>query len=361
MLTVSPAVACHYCGSYGGYYPSDYSYSGYYNGGYYDSGCYGCGGNDCGYVESCCGGEVVVSDCCGGGSDCGCAGCGCDDCGGCADCGPSGTEIHGEMAQGHAPADDLPLKAAPTPPAMRPNHMGPEHSTVNRPATEPIPMLPPEPMHDTTDTEMHALPPSTAPADRYEPSRATTTPAPAAEPVTPPADSLNDLFGAPPAVEKPLPVEEPATPAESDDFFSSPAAAPAVPATEPSSSPLDDDLFGPPSEATPAEDAAPPADEETTEDDDLFGKAQTILEMPGGLASHTLRRWVDNTGAYSVRGRLIRVLDGKVQLLKDNGRTTTVPISRLSQADFQFVARQASAQKAEAISKTARVSTHRSN
>jgi hypothetical protein len=252
------------------------------------------------------------------------------------------------MMQDHAPANGQPLQTAPEPPAR-----APEQSTVNRPATEPVPMLPPEPMHGTTDTEM----PSTAPADRYEPSRTITTPAADAEPTTPPSDSINDLFGPPPTVEKPLPVEEPATPAETDDFFSTPATEPA---TEPASAPLDNDLFGPPSEAKPVEEATPPADEKKTEDDDLFGKAQTILEMPGGLASHSLRRWVDNTGAFSVRGRLIRVLDGKVQLLKDNGRTTTVPLARLSQADFQFVNRQASAQRAEAISKTAQMTTGRS-
>ena len=340
-LTVSPATACHYCGSYGG---------GYYTGNYYASSY--CGG----YDDSCCGGEVVVSDCCGGCSDCGCEGCGCDDCGGCANCGPSGEVMHGEMMQEHAPADNQPLMTAPEPPVMGPNQMGPEQSTVNRPATEPVPMLPPEPMHGTTDTEM----PSTAPADRYEPSRTTTTPAADAEPTTPPAD----LFGPPPtvekppAVEKPLPVEEPATPAETDDFFSTPATEPGA---EPASAPLDNDLFGPPSEAKPVEEATPPADEKKTEDDDLFGKAQTILEMPGGLASHSLRRWVDNTGEFSVRGRLVRVLDGKVQLLKNNGRTTTVPLARLSQADFQFVNRQASAQRAEAISKTAQVSQTWSN
>jgi len=124
--------------------------------------------------------------------------------------------------------------------------------------------------------------------------------------------------------------------------------------------PSDDDLFGPPSVEKPAEEATPPADDNKV-DDDIFGKSQSILEMPGGLASHELRRWVDDTGMFSCRGRLVRVLDGKVQLLKDTGRTTTVPMNRLSQSDFQFVTRQASAQKAEAVSKTAQVSTRRSH
>ena len=36
--------------------------------------------------------------------------------------------------------------------------------------------------------------------------------------------------------------------------------------------------------------------------------------------------WVDNTGSFSCRARLVRFLDGQVRLLKDNGRTTTVSL-----------------------------------
>jgi hypothetical protein len=62
-----------------------------------------------------------------------------------------------------------------------------------------------------------------------------------------------------------------------------------------------------------------------------------------------MRTWVDNTGNYSCRGRLVSLLDGHVRLLKDNGRTSTVPLSRLSANDVQFVDRQASAGGAEAF------------
>ena len=134
------------------------------------------------------------------------------------------------------------------------------------------------------------------------------------------------------------------------------------------SEPDSDDLFGPPpEESTPPTDEEPPAEDEPIEEeeepaapaeeeeDDLFGGFGAILREPGGLASGELRRWVDNSGEYSCRGRLIRVLDGKLQLLKDNGRTTTVPFGRLSQSDLQFVHRQASAQRAEAAGQTAQV------
>ncbi len=53
--------------------------------------------------------------------------------------------------------------------------------------------------------------------------------------------------------------------------------------------------------------------------------------------------WTDNTGTFSCRGRLVRFQEGNVRLLKDNGRTTTVPLARLSTVDLEFVNRQASA------------------
>lgn len=62
-----------------------------------------------------------------------------------------------------------------------------------------------------------------------------------------------------------------------------------------------------------------------------------------------MREWVDNTGTFNCQARLVRFLDGKVQLLKDNGRTTTVSLSRLSENDIRFVERQASAQQASAL------------
>jgi hypothetical protein len=58
-----------------------------------------------------------------------------------------------------------------------------------------------------------------------------------------------------------------------------------------------------------------------------------------------MRLWVDNTGKYSVNARLVRFIDGHVRLMKDTGRTTTVPLNRLSERDLEFVNRQASAQK----------------
>jgi hypothetical protein len=163
----------------------------------------------------------------------------------------------------------------------------------------------------------------------------------------PPAEEPADLFGAPAETTPPAEATpEAAPPAE--------AAPEEKPAEAPAEEPLD--LFGEPAETEtemPAESEEQPveeqpAEESTDDTDDIFGASRGILREPGGLASHELRLWIDNTGNYSTRGRLISLLEGHVRLLKENGRTTTVPLSRLSVGDLEFVHRQASARQAEA-------------
>ena len=50
-----------------------------------------------------------------------------------------------------------------------------------------------------------------------------------------------------------------------------------------------------------------------------------------------MRLWVDNTGEFKVEGKLTIIMPDKVRLLKPTGRTTTVPMSRLSKADLDYV------------------------
>ena len=50
-----------------------------------------------------------------------------------------------------------------------------------------------------------------------------------------------------------------------------------------------------------------------------------------------VRLWTDDSGSFRVDAQLIEVLDGKVRLLKTNGRQSTVPLDRLSQADRDYV------------------------
>ena len=96
--------------------------------------------------------------------------------------------------------------------------------------------------------------------------------------------------------------------------------APAKGATEPTKKPVE-----------PAPKAVPPAD------DDPFADPPKVSSE----ANDGLRDWSDDTGTFHVRGRLVQIMQGKVRLLKDTGKYTTVPIDRLSRIDLSYVERQA--------------------
>jgi hypothetical protein len=181
-----------------------------------------------------------------------------------------------------------------------------------------------------------------------------------------------------PAVEEPAPEEpapeEPAAPAAKpkqeapalDDLFGDLPDGAAKPADEPApademapekkaeAEPTMDDLFGDlPTESAkpevePAEPGAAEPKEEPAKDtslDDLFSPppAKPAAEpdpFSGPVPSELpMRLWVDNTGKYQVLARLQVILHGKVRLLKETGKTTTVSMRRLSEADQQYVQR----------------------
>jgi hypothetical protein len=272
--------------------------------------CWGCGG--CGpygpvyygpVYDGCCGEVIAYDDCC------------CEPCGEVIVEGPPS-----EPTQQPAPAAPAEEKPQPTMPAQQPPAM-------KQPAeTTPAPVQPPPPEEPSglfNGTE-EAAPPETEEMKKPEA----------------PAEAPADLFGptepTPPAEAQPAekPAEEPA--AEPFDLFSEPAGTESeMPAEEK------------PANEEPAQ--KQPAEEQPSEDiDDIFGASRSVLSEPGGLASDEMRVWVDNTGSFSTRGRLLSLRDSHVRLLKDNGRTTTVPLNRLSPRDLEFVHRQASAQQAEA-------------
>ena len=75
--------------------------------------------------------------------------------------------------------------------------------------------------------------------------------------------------------------------------------------------------------------------------DDLFGSAPQA-DVPTRVVkqkieSPQVRTWTDNTGKYQTVGRLVKVGETHVRLLKDNGRFTTVSKKRLSQDDLAYV------------------------
>lgn len=212
-----------------------------------------------------------------------------------------------------------------------------EPAVPEAPQPEPAPPEPVPPEPPKVEPPVEAVP--------AVPTTPTATPAtPAPEPAKP--DNFDDLFPPPaepkPAAPAPSPTEDdpfapPATPpkpaapvpgSERDPFAPGPATPPApAPATPPKPPAVDDDPFAPapaaPMAPKPTTPAAPAVD------DDPFK-----ISAEGTLAT---REWVDDSGTFRIRGRLIAVLDGKVRILKETGRTTTVPLERLSQADREYV------------------------
>lgn len=61
------------------------------------------------------------------------------------------------------------------------------------------------------------------------------------------------------------------------------------------------------------------------------------FQPPSEFRGAELRRWRDNTGAYEVQARVVMIYPDKVRLQKENGRTTTVAMRRLSPYDQAYV------------------------
>ena len=70
---------------------------------------------------------------------------------------------------------------------------------------------------------------------------------------------------------------------------------------------------------------------------------QPTPPQPSRLVSETkadeavVRVWTDNTGQYQTVGKLVKIGTSHVRLVKENGNTTTVARSRLSQRDLDYV------------------------
>jgi hypothetical protein len=98
----------------------------------------------------------------------------------------------------------------------------------------------------------------------------------------------------------------------------------------------------PPAPETPA--PPPPAAPEppkpsTTDPDDPFAPLPPAKPRSATTDSDLgMRDWTDDSGQYRIQARLVLIVEGKVRLLKQTGRTTTVPLDRLSTADRAYVA-----------------------
>ncbi len=189
--------------------------------------------------------------------------------------------------------------------------------------------------------------------------------APSPSDVDPPLAPMPSTEPAPPAANAPVILDSapaatvPAEPVEAPLAGAPPAAAPASRSQPPALSP-DDDPFAPALAPTPIVPAAPPKapavrpaiPRATPDDDDPFAPAPARPGAPAAKPAadpsadpfkilaqveRPVRDWVDDTGLFRTRGQLVTIFDGKVRILKETGRTTTVPLSRLSTADRQYV------------------------
>lgn len=125
-----------------------------------------------------------------------------------------------------------------------------------------------------------------------------------------------------------------------DDLFDNTTPAPEAPRSD-----SIDDLFKETSEPKAAPEPAVPSDlDQDNKDnvDDLF--SDPTPDKSTSNEPDAMRDWTDNTGKYHVVARLVSVDATSVRLLKENGRYTTVPFERLSQADLAFVRHQATGQ-----------------
>jgi hypothetical protein len=123
-------------------------------------------------------------------------------------------------------------------------------------------------------------------------------------------------------------VAKPEFPTVNDDPFTplvSPSSVPAATETHA------DDPFAPlqPAPTTNSKPADPLVVEPTAKTIDMLAAG------PDGRLP--LREWTDNSGKFKVNAKLVLVLDGKVRLLKETGRTTTVVLERLSNDDRAYI------------------------
>lgn len=127
----------------------------------------------------------------------------------------------------------------------------------------------------------------------------------------------------------------------------SPLKAPTTPVPKAEEGPLKDLelLFGDPPPAAPSSKGDPAQSRWAPRNSNLQGndlspryadaRFSSASSLP--LEHQDWRTWTDHTGTYQVRARLIEAGPYHLVLLKENGRTTTLPISRLSPQDAVYL------------------------
>lgn len=219
----------------------------------------------------------------------------------------------------------------------------PTEAVTEEPATTPPQVAVPDPTPvEESPVEVVAEPESEVDSLFDAPAETTPEPMPEEQPAE---SNVADLFDEPATT-----VEEPSESIVPESFDEQPTEDPAEGLFPPSSeeeAPAEEA----PAEEAPAETQQEGSDESDSSEapslDDLFGDfhPEPVLNQPGGLASHDVRQWTDNTSQYRCQARLLQVTSQKVLLMKDNGKRIAVSFSRLSDKDLGFVKRQATAHR----------------
>ena len=81
---------------------------------------------------------------------------------------------------------------------------------------------------------------------------------------------------------------------------------------------------------------------------DVTAAIETHTDPAEAAASPpALRMWTDSTGKFRVRARFVKLADGNVHFLREDGREATVPLERLSEADQKLAKELAAAAKSD--------------
>jgi hypothetical protein len=125
--------------------------------------------------------------------------------------------------------------------------------------------------------------------------------------------------------------------ADVDALFGTREAAKSIEKSDSSAS--FDAIFDSPAPSKASEAAPEKASESSLDSDldDLFKTSSDNSVDRESFRGAEFRTWSDNTGDFTVSARLSLIFPDRVRLLKDNGKFSTVPLSRLSQADQQYV------------------------
>jgi SLA1 homology domain 1, SHD1 len=285
-------------------------------------------------------------------------------------CSPSECPIC--AAEGSAPVttNREPTANPPAPPTPQPTF-------EPTPTPKPAPVVP-SPAREPAPFEEPAPEPTLTPPPAFEPPADVTPPT---EPAPKPAADVEDLFKDPadaPAAAPAPSAEPPAAPAAPGDnvedlFKDAAPATPGAPAPMPADKPADAAPADKPGEPSDVEDLFKDIDKKSTsvEPAPTADDVDALFAQPNGspepmvsqqetraieqeavklfgeqpatqpATESAMRQWTDNTGLHHVRARLVEVGSDHVRLLKETGKYTTVPFSRLSQGDLAFVRQQA--------------------